>query len=301
METGLAKRGVVLAVLLFLAIAACWPALDEPAMNQVNAGMTRALSTFAAARALNGAISLAQGTEITAGFGAELTLSVGQVLDPINDLVESFSNVMLLASVAFGIEKVLLAIGQYVYVKAGLVCVLALWGTLYALGKPRPRSLDIALILMLMVRFAVPVVTLGSNAIYEHFLQTEYKQGAAGLKVATETVDATISSLRGQSNAAAPIPAPAPEPQAEGFFSPFRGVFDSINQKLDSLVQSAKATAKKFDPRPYLDTLQSQAAQATQHMIDLIVVFLLQTVLVPLVLVWGMYAALRSALTGAGP
>ncbi|MCB1944024.1 MAG: hypothetical protein KDI53_18575, partial [Candidatus Accumulibacter sp.] len=76
--------------------------------------MKRALVSFATARALNAVISVAQGTEVSmqpAGMGVVLT--PGQLLDPVNDLVEQFSHLMLAASVAFGVQKVLISIGAY--------------------------------------------------------------------------------------------------------------------------------------------------------------------------------------------
>ena len=56
---------------------------------------------FGLARTLNGAISVAQGTEIAlqpAGVG--VTLTAGEVLDPLNDLVERFSLLALTATIS---------------------------------------------------------------------------------------------------------------------------------------------------------------------------------------------------------
>ena len=250
------RRGIVLVLALIVAAATLSSSLDDPATAQVDAGMKRALATFAIARGLNAVISLAQGTEITAGIGAEVTMSVGQVLDPVNDLVESFSNLMLLASVAFGVQKVLLTIGQYVYLKWLLVGLLAVWSLLYATGKPRPRWLNQVMLLALMFRFAIAAVTVGTDAVYTHFLQNGYEQSHAGLDAAAKTID---------------------QPDSDA----------SILERLD--------------PRAYLDTVRQFATRATEQIIDLIVVFVLQTLLVPLVLLWAMYAAMRSLLFGQEP
>ena len=91
------------------AVLSCaWLApLDAPAMQQVDAGLKRALVSFATARLLNGVISVAQGTEASVQpFGVGVTFAPGQILDPVNDLVEQFSHLMLAASVAFGVQKV---------------------------------------------------------------------------------------------------------------------------------------------------------------------------------------------------
>jgi hypothetical protein len=288
------QRGLVLALLVLVAVAAFSPVLGNPAAAQADAGMKRALATFAIARGLNAVISLAQGTEVTAGFGAELTLSVGQVLDPINDLVESFSNLMLMATVAFGIQKILLAIGQYMYVKWAVVALLAVWGALYALGRQRPSWLNQVVLLALMLRFAIAAVTVGSDAIYTHFLQQEYQRSNAQLDTAAKAVDQTITELRTQTDAAAvaraqpPVAEPAPQQD--------KTWMEQAGEMFDELTKPVTQMFRKFDPRPYLATLREQASQATQHIIDLIVVFLLQTVLVPLVLLWAMYTAMRSAI-----
>jgi hypothetical protein len=66
------------------------------------------------ARALNAVISVAQGTEVSLQpLGVGVTLAPGQLLDPVNDLVEKFSDLMLMASVAFGVQKVLISMGGY--------------------------------------------------------------------------------------------------------------------------------------------------------------------------------------------
>jgi hypothetical protein len=45
------------------------------------------------------------------------------------------------------------------------------------------------------------------------------------------------------------------------------------------------------------DALQQAAEQATEHIITLIVVFLLQTVVIPLLLLSGLYGLARAAFT----
>ena len=76
-------RRIILAVFLAIVILCSWLSpLDAPAIRQVDAGLKRALVSFAAARTLNALISVAQGTEISAlPFGVGVTLTPGQVLD----------------------------------------------------------------------------------------------------------------------------------------------------------------------------------------------------------------------------
>lgn len=122
---------------LIVIVAFSWlKPLDTTAERQVDEGFKRALTSFAVARVLNGVISVAQGTEISiapGGFGANLT--AGQILDPVNDLVEQFSELMLIASVAFGIMKVLLNIGSFWVFSAILSGVAMAWAAFKLTGR----------------------------------------------------------------------------------------------------------------------------------------------------------------------
>lgn len=252
MLTNIGNKAVPTVIALLLIYVTWISAMDTPAMEQIDAGMNRALAVFAGARALNAAISLLQGTEVSVGFVAGVTLSVGQILDPVNDLVESFSNLMLVSSVAFGVQKVLLTIGQYEYVKIAMTAVLFTWGLVRVIKGMTPRWLNIALVLMLMARFAIPVATMGSDAVYSHFLQQDYTEGQKTLTTMTE----------------------------------------ELNKDADP------GSLSSLDPRPIIERMKQVATSATNHVIKLIVVFLLQTLLVPVFLLWVMYTALRAVLAG---
>lgn len=74
-ESRFAQR-IVLALVVAIMVACSWlTALDSAANQQVDAGLKRALLSFATARALNAIISVAQGTEIAVEPGdSELSL-----------------------------------------------------------------------------------------------------------------------------------------------------------------------------------------------------------------------------------
>src|SRR5690606_26053853 len=102
--------------------------LDNAATQQVNAGLQRALVSFATARALNAVISAAQGTEVSVQpLGVGLNFAPGQLLDPVNDLVEQFANLMLMASVAFGVQKILIVMGAYWLISLAFTAVALGW------------------------------------------------------------------------------------------------------------------------------------------------------------------------------
>src|SRR5690606_16603911 len=132
----------ILFVLAMATIVLCawFLPLDTPASERVDAGLKRALASFATARALNAVISVAQGTELSAQpLGVGVNVAPGQVLDPVNDMVEQFSNLMLVASVSFGVQKVLIGIGGYWPVSALLTAAVLAWTWLRLRRRQAPH------------------------------------------------------------------------------------------------------------------------------------------------------------------
>lgn len=263
----IARRTLLLLALLALLLGTWLAPLDQPAMQQVDAGLKRALVSFAAARALNAVISVAQGTEVSVEpLGVGVTLTPGQLLDPVNDLVEQFSNLMLMASVAFGIQKILISMGGYWLISVLLSVTAIGWAVLEFRGQRAPRWLRGLLVITLMLRFAIPVVTLGSDLLWQKFLAADY-----------EASQQVISSSTGQVASLNPaLPQDSVQP---GWLDRMKG-WVTPNGEI-------KARFEK---------LKQAAEQAVEHIIKLIVIFLLQTLVIPLLLLWGLTALAKAAL-----
>ena len=259
--------GRALAALLVAVMVACsWlHPLEAAANRQVDAGLTRALASFAAARALNAVISVAQGTAISLQpMGVGVNLTVGQVLEPVHDVVEKFSTLMLIASVAFGVEKVLVAIGAHWLVSLVLTAVAIAWAV-SSLQRQHVRPwLTQALLILLLVRFAIPLTVIGSDLVFREFLDGDYR-------ASQQILDRTATQME----SASPVGSAAPEKQ---------GLFD----KLTSWA-GAQGTALKEQ----FTGLKAAVEQATQHVIKLMVIFLLQTLVLPIALLWLLVAAVR--------
>ena len=110
MKESTSVRKWLLSVVLLLAAALSMTSfVDQRAEIEYEKLFQRALITFALARTINGVISVVQGTEIAlqpAGVG--VTLTPGEILDPVNDLIERFSWIMMGATVSLGIQNVML-------------------------------------------------------------------------------------------------------------------------------------------------------------------------------------------------
>ena len=239
-------------------------------MAQVDAGLKRALVSFATARALNAVISVAQGTALSVQpLGVGVTLTPGQLLNPVNDLVEKFSTLMLAASVAFGVQKALIAMGAYWVISLALTAVALGWAGMHFRRQAPPAWLSRTLVILLMLRFAIPVVTLGTDLLWQKFLAPDY----AASQLQIDTSQAQAARL-GQPVAAPDNP----------------GVLDRMKGWLSDTA----------DVKARFEALKLAAEQATDHIIRLIVIFLLQTLVIPLLLLWALYALARAVFERAG-
>ena len=267
-------KRIIAPLLLVAILALSWTSpLDAISTEQVDAGLKRALVTFATARMLNAVISVAQGTDVAiepAGIGVKF--APGEILDPINDLVEKFSTLMLFASIAFGIQKILITLGGHWAVSATLSAAVVLWSAWHLSGRHIPEWCTKLLLITLVLRFAVPLVTVGSNELFQQFLDNDYKQSQAVLESGAANV-MNMAALDAQ-------------PQT---------------QENRSLLDRWKEMAPNINVKERLAHIKDSAEQWTEKMINLMVVFLLQTLIFPLLLLWGLASFAKSLLIPLPP
>jgi hypothetical protein len=276
-----------IAVALLLVALSWYRPIEVMAESQLSDGLKRALVSFASARALNGVISVVQGTQVAVEpLGVGVSLSVGEILDPINDLVEAFSTVMLTASVAFGMQLLLLSLGSSWMVSAAVTGIAVLWALLYFLGKS-PHWLSRLLLVLLFIRFVIPVATIGSAAVFDRLLKQDYEANQ-------QAIDLTSQQLKTLSNASTAVPPePVPGAPADG-----KSTWEKLK---DSVTGTASAISGTFtNPLPKAlasyEELKQAAERAAEKMITLMVIFLMQTIVLPLILVWGLYRLSAGAL-----
>lgn len=259
------KMRMVLAVAVALMVACSWLVpLESVANQQVDAGLKRALISFATARALNAVISVVQGTEVAvqpAGVG--INFAPGQILDPVNDLVEQFGQLMLVASVAFGVEKVLISMGAHWAISSLLTVTAIAWVYAYLRRGTSPPWLTRMLLILLMTRFAMPLVIIGSDQLFREFLAADYQSSQQVIEVASGQITKLNSAI-----------APAPEEQ-------------SMVDKITGWV------SRNADIKPHLDNLKQTVEQTTERIIRLMVIFLLQTLVLPVLLLWVLWGIVR--------
>jgi len=272
-ETGgrRARIGWTLAALGAIALAlGGW--VDAAGADSAERAFARALVTFAVARTLNGVISVAQGTEVAvepAGVGVIFTL--GQILDPINDLVERFSTVMLVATSSLGLQSLLLRITGWwgstaLLAAAAAFALVALWWP--RAGGPSARLAVRLLLVAVFVRFAVPLLIIATSIVFDTFLAAEQEAAVRALEATSEEIEAV--------NDAVTPPAPADD-----------SMLDRLGNWMDRSMDSLNVESR-------LEGLGERVSRATEHIINLIVIFLFQTLVVPLGFLWLLVEGLKA-------
>lgn len=226
-------------------------------------GFTRSLAAFGIAKGLNGLISVVQGTEVAVEpVGVGVILTPGQILDPVNDLIERFSWVMLICTTSLGIQSILLNIFSSFYfsiaVSAALfLIVLFIWNN-------KAASINLKNILyrltafLIILRFFIPLMAITNDGLYKAFLEPTYLESKLQLEQ-SNTAIANLSDNQKINNEAAD-----------------KSWFEVI---IDSAIDS-------IDVDKYYEQLKVEADNLTSHIIDLIVVFTMQTILFPLIFLW---------------
>jgi hypothetical protein len=271
------KQALVFLALALMLICAWTPWSQASAERHAEDGLTRALATYAAARAINALISVAQSTQVSvqpAGIG--IATHPGEVLDPVNDLIEQFSSLLLAASVAFGIQLLLIKAGAHDLVSVVLSCVAIAWCVVYVSSATVPRWLTKALALLLLVRFAVPVAVIASEQTYQALFQSQYQESVTVLKNAP-------SSDR---------PATRADTQANEDRAP-------RNSWQDWLPSFKKAPAEEKQAADSVDgvvaRMQAFLKDGVKHVVTLAALFVVQTVVLPFLFLWSLLTALRYA------
>ena len=272
-------------ILLTLTLLAWTRHLDHAAHTATAENFQRALTVAALARAFNGVISVAQGTEVAIQpVGVGVTLTIGEVLDPLNDLVERFSALALLDSAALGLQ---LALGQMVTSLwlSGLLSIAVMMYLITLWHQPQAEDSDRAPLLrtqlwlkilsaLLFLRFALIIMLLSTHVLDQAFLVAKQDAAMEGLSNASSSIQQLQDSERTITDV----------PQPKGFLDrtaqQIRDVFDASDRTLDLKSQ--------------LNEVQARIEESVEDIINLIVIFILQTLLLPLAIFWLCTWVLRS-------
>lgn len=180
---------LAIAAVVLLAVA---PFADRKGEAWMEASFARTLGALAATRGLDSAISLAQSSEVSFSFGPGGSLGIGQALDPVNDLVEQYSSLLLTSTMALGIQRLGMqlaqSLGWMLFVPVLLAFVLAA-----ACGERHRAGLEgwgrKLFGIAVFARLALPAAGWIDAVVAERFLETGYRQASAAVSATAERIE----------------------------------------------------------------------------------------------------------------
>lgn len=244
-------KNLPIVALSVLIIALCLSgSMDKTGRKIVDEAFNQALIVFATARTLNAVISVVQGTEVGP---PGVTIAVGEILDPVNDLVERFSWIMLVSVTSLGIQTILMDIVATPLFNYLLVILIAAYNLRRFVPIPaaqKPGSFFRLIVLVLFVRFSMPLMSIANTLAYEHFVQPHYDIAVLDEKVTT--LSREIGRFKGNEIS----------------------LFDT-----DSYYRQ-------------LERLKAKIDDAGNHVVKLVIVFVFQTIVFPLLFLLLFYKGL---------
>lgn len=241
-------------------------AIDIRAKEIIDDSLAQAVIVFGSAKALNAVISLAQGTELDLPF---LTVAIGEVLDPINDLIEQFSLIMLASMTSLGIQKILMIFVTnkiFNIILTFCLIIVNIWLFLRFKKDERVRSLFFKVtVVLIFLRFAIPFIGFVNEAAYNNFVKPEYNIERLNQNIieAKEKVNRVTNETIMQKEQSS--------------------FFDKVVEKFDSAYYSKR-----------VDEYRDAAEDSSRYIVDLITVFVFQTILLPIIFLLVLYYFIRA-------
>ena len=252
------------------------PVTDKLAENYFSESIKATTIAYATTRGVNAVVSVVKESQLElAPAGVGISIAAGQILDPIDDMTERLSSVLVAAIASLGIQKIGFEISSAITFKLLAIILLllipAIWLNIPAYQPIVQLMLKFSLVLLLL-RFLLPVSALASHALYEHWLQPGIDSSLEKLSLISSSYD-DMSSLQ-------------PE-QSEGFFSSMTG------SAADKVAKTKEAFLKLVNHAE--DIISSLLSLITVY----IALFVVQTLLLPLFMLWLLLTLLKSpGLTG---
>ena len=258
--------GIFIALLLLLSPAVRLPLLDTKTDSYFKEAITRAGVAYATCRAINASVSIIKDSELQlepAGVG--VSLAVGQVLDPIDDMTERLSTVLVTAITSLGVQKLSYEISVSLAPRylAGLLFMLSI---LVWFDNDRLlvlQNITVRLLMLLAVlRLCLPLSSIVNQSLYAGYFAEEISRASQQLDLRSES-----------SNTFGDIAAP----DSNGFWA---------------TIGNSTMVIKKIsvDLKKSLETFVTNATEIIENLLKLtflyVGIFLIQVIILPVSIFW---------------
>lgn len=185
--------GALVAILLLFSPGLRLPVLDNTTDVYFHEAITNAGVTYATCRMINASVSIVKNSNLNlepAGIG--ITLAIGQALDPIDDMTERVSDVIVTAITSLGVQKlayeISVSLAPPILAMFLLVLSILIWFKNERLVYIQKTIISFIL-LIVVARLALPVSAMTNNYIQEHFFEEKISNANKELALGSAELD----------------------------------------------------------------------------------------------------------------
>lgn len=185
--------GIVLSIVLFFSSGLQIPVLDSTADSYFQNSITKAGISYGVCRVINATVSVIKESSLElepAGIG--LSLAIGQIVDPINDMVERLSNVLVMSITSLGVQELAYEI-SITLVPPILAVFLFILSILVWFKSERVLKLQRVLMGVLIIasiaRFCLPLSSMANDFLQKTFFEDKIIEANDRLSSSTADLD----------------------------------------------------------------------------------------------------------------
>lgn len=247
------------------------PGIDRIADDYFSESIKAATISYATARGVNAVVSVVKESHLElAPAGVGVTIAAGQVLDPIDDMTERLSSIMVAAIASLGIQKIGFEISKALAFKTIAIVLLLTIPLLWLNGTSRTTLLQPAIkicLILLLLRFMLPVSALISDSLYTNWLQPGIEDSVEKLTIVSESYN-EMSSM--------------PMEQNKGLFSSMAaGAADKVKKTREAFMNM-------------IENAENIVSALLQLMTAYLAIFVVQLLLLPLFMLWVLASLFKS-------
>ncbi|MBU0500571.1 MAG: hypothetical protein KJ558_13865 [Gammaproteobacteria bacterium] len=265
---------LLISIGLYLASFVEIPFVDKESNAYFTGTLKSATLAYATTRGVNAVVSVLKESEVNVSpAGVGLTIAAGQILDPIDDMTERLSSVIVMAIVSLGIQKIGFELGAAFSFKLVAALILlfipALWLNLRA-PNPLLRLAVRFCYFLIVLRFLLPISSLVNDYLYDNLFKARIEESVRSLSVISSDYN-EMSRM---------------EPGGE------RGFFSSLTGAVGTGIEKTKQAFSRV-----LENAESIISSLLNLTTLYVALFIIQVLFIPLGMLWLLMALARSPAT----
>lgn len=257
---------IVISLMLFILPGLKLPYLDQKADTYFSEVITKAALTYSVCRVVNASVSVIKESQIQiepAGLG--VSLAAGQVLDPLDDMTERASDILVTAIVSLGIQKIAyeLSVAFAPVLIAIFLIALVMATILKSVRAKMIREIILkSMVLIAVARLCLPISSIISSYLNGHYFSPEITKVKDELAMSSPVME-HLKDMR--------------MPEIDGVLGTVKNGFKFVGEKTSDL----KTALKEM-----IQNMESMISNLLKLSYLYVALFVIQVVLLPIGIFW---------------